>query len=50
VYELEISFISGMSVGIEHVNLKDDFEDGDSLWAIVLDLFIIRFTLFKHKQ
>ena len=50
VYELDISFISGVALGIEHVSLGDDFEDGDIEWAVVLDLFIIRFTLFKLKQ
>lgn len=50
VYDLDISFISGVALGIEHVSLGDDFEDGDTEWAIVLDLFIIRFTLFKLKQ
>lgn len=50
VYDLDISFISGVALGIEHVNLGDEFEDGDVDWAVVLDLFIIRFTLFKLKQ
>lgn len=50
VYDLDISFISGVALGIEHVNLGDEFEDGDIDWAVVLDLFIIRFTLFKLKQ
>jgi len=50
VYDLDISFISGVALGIEHVSLGDEFEDGDIDWAVVLDLFIIRFTLFKLKQ
>jgi len=50
VYDLDISFISGVALGIEHVNLGDEFEDGDVDWAVVLDLFIIRFTLFKLKE
>jgi len=50
MYDLDISFISGVALGIEHVNLGDDFVVGDTEWAIVLDLFIIRFTLFKLKE
>lgn len=50
VYDLDISLISGVALGIEHVSLGDDFEDGDIEWAVVLNLFIIRFTLFKLKQ
>lgn len=48
-FDLDISLISGVALGIEHVNLGDEFEDGDIDWAVVLDLFIIRFTLFKLK-
>lgn len=50
VYDLDISFISGVALGIEHVNLGDDFVVSDIDWAVVLDLFIIRFTLFKLKE
>ncbi len=49
-FDLDISLISGVALGIEHVNLGDEFEDGGAEWAIVLDLLIIRFTLFKLKQ
>lgn len=50
VYDLDIGVISGVAIGIEHVSLGDEFEDGGAEWAIVLDLLIIRFTLFKLKQ
>lgn len=50
MYDLDISLISGVALGIEHVNLGDEFEDEDIDWAVVLDLFIIRFILFKLKQ
>lgn len=49
-YDLDVTFISGVSLGLEIVDLGDAFEDGDIDWAIVLDVFIIRFTLFKLKQ
>lgn len=29
VFDLDISLISGVALGIEHVSLGDDFEDGD---------------------
>ena len=50
VYDLDIGVISGVAIGIEHVSLGDEFEDGGAEWAIVLDLLIIRFTLFKLKR
>lgn len=49
-YDLDVTFISGVSLGLEIVDLGDDFVVSDIDWAIVLDVFIIRFTLFKLKQ
>lgn len=50
MYDLDVTFISGVSLGLEIVDLGDDFVVGDIDWAIVLDVFIIRFTLFKFKE
>lgn len=50
MYDLDISLISGIAFGIEHVSLGDNFEDGGAEWVIVLELLIIRFTLFKLKR
>ena len=33
MYDLDVTFISGVSLGLEIVDLGDAFEDGDIEWA-----------------
>lgn len=45
--EFSVSFINGLMLGIEHVNGQE--LDDDLKFIVVVDFFVLRFTLSRWK-
>lgn len=49
MFGLVFDFLTGIAIGIEHMDMSDDDEE-EVAWAIVLHLVLIRISLLKYKD